>query len=144
MQWYDALLGKPWEAVADPPNSFTCGELCRWILTQRLGLEVRPILVDHTCFRECIHNMRDLASYNLFPFGGELWPFDVGTMSRSGKYIDHMGVLVFVKNEVKVLHCHQGIGVSLDSPAQLLASGFRRITWHRHKDMTKELALSFS
>jgi hypothetical protein len=52
MQWYEALLGKPWQAVPDPPNSFTCGHLGRWILHERLGLDT-PLIWADSC-REII------------------------------------------------------------------------------------------
>jgi hypothetical protein len=141
MQWYESLLGKPWEAVPDPPHSFTCGHLGRWVFQDRLGLDTPLIWADPTMLRECVRNLNDLALYDLFPAQGPTCPFDIAALSRNCRNVDHMGIAVITQEGLKILHCWQGMGVVLDSEAELLGTGFRKIMWYRHKDITEELAL---
>jgi hypothetical protein len=141
MQWYEALLGKPWASVPDPPRSFTCGHLGRWIYLERLAIDTQLIWADPTMLRECVRNLNDLALYDLFPAVGITRPFDVAAMSRNRRTVDHMGIAVLTQEGLKILHCQQGIGVVLDSEAELLGTGFRKIMWYRHKDITEEMAI---
>jgi hypothetical protein len=39
MYWFEEYIGKPWQPVPDPPRSFTCGHLGRWIYQERLGID---------------------------------------------------------------------------------------------------------
>jgi hypothetical protein len=141
MQWYEALLGKPWQAVPDPPNSFTCGHLGRWILHERLGLDTPSIWADPGTLRDCVRNLNDLALYDLFPVSGLIRPFDIAALSRNRRNVDHMGIAVQTQEGLKILHCQQGCGVVLDSEAELLGTGFRKVMWYRHKVISEEMAV---
>ena len=54
---------------------------------------------------------------------------------------DHMGIAVMGVEGMRVLHCQRGAGVTHDSAADLLASGYRSLEWLRHKDLDRETAL---
>jgi hypothetical protein len=141
MHWYESLLGKPWQAVPDPPNSFTCGHLGRWVLKERLDLDTPLIWADPGKLRDCVSNLNDLEHYDLFPITGAPRPYDIAALSRNNRTMDHMGIAVFAVEGLKILHCAQGAGVLLDSEAELLGAGFRRVIWYRHNAISEELAL---
>jgi hypothetical protein len=142
MYWFEEYIGKPWEAVPNPPQSFTCGHLGRWIYQQRLGVDTPLIWANPASLKECIRNVSDMALYDLFSIsdGDRPRPFDVAALSRC-KNLDHMGIAVNTVEGLRVLHCQQVIGVVLDSVGELMGTGFRHIIWHRHKNVSQELAL---
>jgi hypothetical protein len=141
MRWYEELLGRPWKAVPNPPESFTCGHLGQWIFRERLGLDTPLIWADPATLRECVRNLNDMALYDLLPAHGPIRPYDVAALSRNSRTVDHMGIAVSTVEGWKILHCQQGAGVVLDGDAELLGTGFRKVFWYRHKGVSEELAL---
>ena len=138
--WWEEYIGKPWAAAPAPPRSFNCGELGRYVLRERLGLDTAPVYADAGILRHCVDNLAHPELYALLPATGELQPYDFAFCVRV-KRRDHMGVAVLTSEGLKILHCQQGVGVTLDSPAELLAVGYRAIEWFRHKAVNKEMAL---
>jgi hypothetical protein len=138
--WWEEYLGKPWAAVPDPPRSFTCGELARHILRERLGVETVPIYADPAVLRQCVDNLDHPELYGLEPASGAPRPYDFALMAKVERR-DHLGIAVQTSEGLMILHCQRWNGVILDSPAELRSSGFRRIEWFRHKDVSEEMAL---
>ena len=138
--WWEEYLGKPWAAVPRPPKSFTCGELARYILKARLGVDTVPVYADPGVLRLCVENLSRLDLYGLVPAQGNPRPYDCAFLIRV-KRRDHMGIAVQTTEGLMILHCQQGAGVALDSSAELLATGYRRIEWYRHKAVSEETAL---
>ncbi len=131
--WCDAYIGKPWAPVPDPPRSFSCGELVRHLFRERLGIDMPAILANAGVLRECIADIATPARYGLAPLpaGASPQEFDVAYMVQATRQ-NHVGLAVDSPDGLLILHCVQGAGVVLNSPAELLGVGFRRIDWCRH------------
>ena len=129
--WFEEYLGRPWARVPEPPQSYTCGELCRAVLRERLGIETPLIHADAGILRECIENIGQPEAYGLVPVE-EPREFDLAFLIR-GRMRDHVGIAVDTAEGLMILHCQQGSGVILQSPAEMLGTGWRRIEWFRHE-----------
>jgi hypothetical protein len=138
--WWESYIGKPWAAVPNPPHSFTCGELGRRILLDRLGLDTAPIYADPSILRQCVDNLDHPELYDLFPVEDAPRPYDFAFCVRVRRR-DHLGIAVMTGAGLMILHCQRRVGVTIDSAAELLAVGYKRIEWYRHKDISEELAL---
>ena len=138
--WFDTYIQRPWAAVPEPPKSFTCGELCRWILRERLGIETLPIYADAASLRQCIGNLAHPEMYDLTQVIGRPRPYDLVFLARNTRF-DHMGIAVTSRYGLRVLHCCQGAGVLLQSAGDLVNDGFRRQVWFRHQGASEELVL---
>lgn len=133
-------MNRPWVSPSDPPRSFTCGDLGRFIYRERLGLDSPLIWADASILRQCLNNLRDFSRYGLSPASGPPRPYDVAMLARNRDF-DHMGIGVASCEGLMILHCQQGAGVRLNSWAELSGEGFRHLYWMRHKDVTEEMAL---
>ncbi len=140
MRWWEEYIGRPWARVPEPPRSFTCGELVRHVMRERLGVEMLPVYADPGILRQCVDNLARPELYGLNPVSGQPRPYDFMFMSRAGRR-DHVGIAVTGPLGLVVLHCRQGAGVVYDSPAQLRGQGFRVLEWFRHEQLTEEAAL---
>lgn len=110
MSWYEKYLGKPWASPADPPQSFNCGDLARWVYQHELGLDTPEIHIGCESFKGYV---REVESY--FSRGGFVpvtyrAEFDIVKMSL-GKRPCHIGIYT----GQGVLHCLDGIGVTHES-----------------------------
>ena len=132
MDWFATYIGKPWQAVPDPPHSYTCGELVRAVYRNRLGIDSPAILADALDTRSCIRAMRP-ERYGLRPLLADERPqeYDVVFLMRASMQ-DHVGLAVQTMDGLMVLHCQQCVGVTLDSVAELRGIGFRHMAWYRH------------
>ena len=139
-EWWEEYIGKPWAAIPKPPQSFTCGDLCRYVIKDRLGADTAPVYADPNSLRQCVSNLDQPELYSLYPVPAAPRPYDLAFLIRV-KYRDHIGIAVQTTEGLKILHCRQGVGVTLDSPADLFASGYRKIEWFRHRDVSEEMAL---
>ena len=94
MAWYDSYIGKPWEAVPRPPESFNCGELLRSVLSDRKGVQYNKIDVDATRLTDCVKAF-DPAIFGLRARedGEERRELDCVFLAR-GRYEDHCGIAV--------------------------------------------------
>ena len=130
--WWEVYMGKPWRAVPNPPESYTCGELVREILHERCGIETPEVLANAAVLRECVQAMQP-ARYVLRPLVFSECPqeYVVAFLVRATKE-DHVGIAVETGEGLRILHCQQGVGVTWDSPAELLGAGVRHINWYRH------------
>lgn len=133
IHWYDEYIGKPWRAVPDPPESYTCGELCRHILQTRCGLNVPQILVDARDHRERVSGMKDPSRYALVPLPENCPPqeYDIVYFQR-GLFQRHVGIAINTVEGVKIMHCVEGSGVITDTPGELLGTGTTKLHWYRH------------
>ena len=133
MRWFEEYIGLPWAAVPDPPRSFSCGELVRHIMRERLGIVMPEILANAAVLRQCLRDLAAPDRYGLCPLNATdaHREYDVAYMIRATRQ-DHVGIAVNTPEGLMVLHCIQGAGVVLDNPAELLGMGVRRINWYRH------------
>ena len=132
--WWKLYLGKPWAAIPNPPHSYTCGELGRCVLREQLGIEVPPILADPRILRDCVNNMGDPAFYDLVPVEDSPREFDIAYLIRATRR-DHLGIGAMTPDGLMILHCIRNAGVIMESPFEMLGTGFRKIKWYRHKKM---------
>lgn len=137
--WHLAYLGKPWAAVPDPPQSYTCGELVRAVHRDMFGIDSPEILADPRILRECVAAMEP-GRFGLRPLAADERPrqFDVAFMMRAQRE-DHVGIGCMTADGLLILHCMQGAGVILDSPGELRGTGVRRINWYRHKNIPERV-----
>jgi hypothetical protein len=135
--WWENYLHKPWAAIPNPPHSYTCGELGRCVLREQLGIEVPPIFADPRILRQCVHNMEDPTFYDLVPVEGQPREFDIAYAIRATRR-DHVGIGAQTVEGLLILHCIRGAGVTLQSPAEMLGTGFRKIEWYRHERLVGE------
>ena len=132
MAWYEQYVGKPWEAVPNPPVSYTCGELVRAVYRDVLSIDSAEILADALDTRSCILAMTP-ERYGLRPLVSGEMPkeFDVAFMLRA-EMKDHVGIASQTMDGLMILHCQRGCGVTMDTVAELRGAGFRRMLWYRH------------
>ena len=134
--WHEKYLGKPWVADPNPPESFNCGELLRYIHKAELGIDTAKIQANAASLRECVDNMQaDIFGLLPLPAGAELQDFDSVFFGRASKYEDHCGIIALTLDGPMILHCLQGAGVVLDSFNDAKALGFARLLFYRHRDM---------
>jgi cell wall-associated NlpC family hydrolase len=135
MTWWEAHVGKPWEAVPRPPDSFNCGELVRHVFRERLGLGLAGITADAASLSESVRAFVP-ALFGLRPLAGGERPreFDCAFMARA-RYSDHCGIAVGTGDGLLVMHCVQGCGVVIESPLEVLGRGFARLEWFRHGEL---------
>ena len=141
MRWYEEYVGKPWAQMPNPPHSFTCGELVKYIYKNRLGVDTPLIYADPSRLDQCIINLEQPEAYGLYPLEGQPRPFDIAYLMRRVKR-DHMGMAVRTTEGLMILHCMQTVGVILETAAEIMGTaGARRIEWRRHKDISEEMSL---
>lgn len=130
-EWWQSYISKPWLANPDPPVSYNCGELVRYIYREHLGIDLAPIAADASDLRQCIGAMSG-SMYGLTRLEPDQYPgqYDVAFMSRA-KFDDHCGLAVETSDGLMILHCQQGAGVVLDTPFELMVRGFRQVRWFR-------------
>ena len=133
-EWWNDYLGKPWAAIPEPPHSYTCGELGRCVLREQVGIEVLPIVADPRILRECVQNMDDPAYYDLVPVTDAPREFDIAYAIRASRR-DHLGIGAMTVEGLMILHCIRGSGVIMQSPPEMLGTGFRKIEWFRHEKL---------
>ncbi|MDR1660426.1 MAG: hypothetical protein LBR94_08855 [Desulfovibrio sp.] len=130
--WHERYLGIPWAAVPEWPESATCGELVRHVFLDLHGIESAPIPVpDAGILRDCIAAMSpDGYPLEKLPDGEHPRDFDICFLGKA-RYLDHVGIGARTADGLLILHCMQGAGVVMDSPAELAAMGFTRQRWYR-------------
>ena len=131
--WWLAYLGKPWAAVPNPPESYTCGELVRAVHLDLCGIDSPPIPVTNAGSRaQCLRAMQpDL--FGLEPLALTIEPraLDVVFLGRRERF-GHCGVAVETTEGLRVLHCPEAAcGVTLDcvSRASRMRAGSGIGTW---------------
>jgi hypothetical protein len=133
--WWERYLGKPWRPQPEPPASYTCGELLRTVHRDLFGIEAAEILANPLSLRQCVEAMTP-ERFGLRPLTAGERPveFDSVFMARV-KYEDHCGIGAQTADGLLILHCQQGVGVVMDSQAELMGQGFRHLTWYRHREL---------
>ena len=129
-------MGRPWRANPEPPDSFNCGELVRWVYLHFWGIDSPAIPVKNANDRlDCVRAMQpDL--FGLVPLEEDTptRDLDVLFMGRRER-LAHCGLAVWTNDELRVLHCPQSAcGVSLDSLFDLQMLGFSHWRWFRHRE----------
>lgn len=139
--WWLPYLGKPWEAVPTPPESYNCGELVRGIHRDFFGIETVQIPVTTAASRlQCMKAMTP-DIYGLAPLPPNEQPrtLDVAFLGRR-THLAHCGVAVETIEGLKILHCPESImGVCLDSLLELKYAGFPQVRWFRHRQLEEGL-----
>lgn len=137
--WWEQYIGKPWENIPNPPHTFNCGELVRYILKDRLGIDNPPIIADGDKLRECIANLSVPEAYGLMPFEGDPRPFDIVYLMRRVRR-DHIALCVNSPQGLAFLHCVQGAGVVCETEFEMkCTTNSAFMEWRRHKDVTEEM-----
>lgn len=135
--WFFCYLGKPWEAVPTPPDSYNCGELVRAIYRNELNIKLPAILIDDAhSRRQCIEAMQpDIFGFRRLSGYQEIVDLDLVLLGRKSQ-LSHCGVAVNTNEGLKVLHCPEAAcGVCLDTLTELKFVGFPLVQWYRHKDL---------
>lgn len=141
MAWFEEYIGKPWHEKCDPPKSFNCGELIRYIYKDRLSIDLPPITANPAKLKECIANLDIPDVYGMETFEGDPRPFDICYIMRKARR-DHVGMAVQTIEGLQILHCQQFAGVILQSASEIMGTtGCRFIEWRRHKNITESMAL---
>lgn len=135
-KWWLQYLGKPWEAVPNPPESYNCGELVRGIHHDFFGIETVAIPVTTAASRlQCLKAMQP-ELFGLEPVTRDfVKEFDVAFLGQRTR-LSHCGIAVDTSEGMKILHCPEaGCGVCLDSLLELRMMGFSQVKWFRHKGL---------
>lgn len=137
--WWEQYIGKPWADKPDPPHSFSCGELVRYILNGKFDLDIPPIQADPSKLRECLVDLAQPEAFGFMPFLGPPRPYDVVYLMRRVRR-DHVALCVNSRQGLAFLHCIQGQGVVCESEFEMKATtGSSFMEWRRHKDITEEV-----
>ncbi len=130
--WHEEFLGRPWSGRPEPPSSFSCGELIRYVYRRDFGHECLPIPVpDARSLPDCLRAMRP-GYFGLVPVpAGQERNRDAVFLSRR-RFMDHCGLLVVLPDgSRRVLHCAPRGGVQLASFGELKALGYTSWTFWR-------------
>ena len=130
--WYEEFLGIPWAGIPDPPRTFNCGELLRFVFKRECGHECAPIPCrDARDLHGCLESMVP-PFYGLVPVpAGEERDKDGVFMARR-RFVDHCGLLVELPGgDRRVLHCSQLGGTQLSSFGELRAQGYTTFSFWR-------------
>jgi len=128
--WHEEYLGKPWAGVPNPPESFTCGDLIRYIYAKDYGYKCLPVPVpDAKVLRDCVAAMNP-GYFGLVPVEGEIRDKDAVFLSRR-HLMDHCGLAVIDRGNLYILHCSQRGGVQLSTPLELKTQGYTKFSWWR-------------
>ena len=131
--WFEKYIGLPWAGVPEPPKSFTCGELVRYIYRERFGFDFLPVPVPDA------RNLKDsLKAMSPKYFGleqlDEPREFAIAFFQRR-IICDHCGLAVATNCGLHILHCATHAGVCLLRLADLKSTGFSAVTWWRHPEV---------
>lgn len=123
--WYEKYIGTPWASPANPPKTFNCGDLARYVYKNELGLDTAEIHIGCHNFKS---HVREVESY--FDRAGfiqvqEKEPFDIVRMYL-GKRACHIGIYT----GKGVLHSLEGTGVIHESIFDLKST--YRMEFMRH------------
>lgn len=136
LAWLYKYLGKPWQAVPTPPESYNCGELVRAVYSNECGIELPAILIDDARNRrQCIEAMQP-DSFGFLPLSlvGNHRDFDLILLGRKNQ-LSHCGLIVNTHEGERVLHCPDAAcGVCLDSFLELKFAGFPLMSIYRHRN----------
>lgn len=138
--WFYKYLGKPWQAVPNPPESYNCGELVRAIYRNELGIKLPAILIENARNRrQCIDAMKpDLFGFWPLSIAGKHRDFDLVLLGRKSQ-LSHCGLIVNTNEGEKILHCPEAqCGVCLDNIRELELMGFPLINFYRHKNLIEK------
>ena len=129
MRWHEQYLGKPWAHNPNPPDSFNCGELLRYIYRAHFGYDAPVLLADTNMLRSCIEDVQRIERYHPGMCRVELpQDFDLAVLARvEAGYADHVGL--FCGGDI--LHCRPKVGVFLDDAFTLAAFGWKHISYYR-------------
>lgn len=131
--WHEEYLGKPWAGVPNPPESFTCGELVRYVYAKDYGYSCLPVPVpDAKVLKDCVAAMNP-GYFGLIPVEGEIRDKDAVFLSRR-HLMDHCGLGVKTPSGLYILHCSQRGGVQLSTVGELRAQGYTGFSWWRRPD----------
>lgn len=133
--WFYKYLGKPWQAVPNPPESYNCGELVRTVYRNECNIELPAILIDNARNRrQCIEAMKpDLFGFLPLSEVATHNNFDLILLGRR-KQLSHCGLIVNTPDGERILHCPESAcGVCLDSYLELMIAGFPFVSIYRHK-----------
>lgn len=135
VHWWDAYIGKPWAVVPNPPETYTCGELVRAVHRDVHKIDSACIEANAAILRECVAAMQP-TRFGLRPLedGESPQEFDVVFLMRATRE-DHVGIAAQTIEGLRILHCQQNVGVTMDSPAELRALGYRHMRWYRHEEL---------
>lgn len=140
--WWLRYLGKPWNALPNPPHSYTCGELVRAVHRDFAGIDSPAIPVTDAQSRLACARAMQPEFFGLEPLGENVPPrsLDVAFLGRRS-YLGHCGIVVETSEGLRILHCPEAAcGVCLDSLAELRLSGFPLVRFFRHRDLDAALA----
>lgn len=140
INWFYKYLGKPWQAVPTPPESYNCGELVRAIYKNELNIELPAILIDNARNRrQCIEAMQpDVFGFLPLSLVARHKDFDLILLGRK-RQLSHCGLIVNTNEGEKVLHCPEAAcGVCLDSFIELHIAGFPFVSIFRHKKFIED------
>jgi len=134
MNWHEQYLGKPWRHAPDPPYSFNCGELLRYVYRTHFGYNAPILLADTSLLRTCIDDVQNIQRY----YPGMVAvdapeDFDLAVLSRAeARYADHVGLYA----SGSILHCRPRVGVFLDDAFTLAGFGWHHIKYYRPIGLT--------
>lgn len=105
---HEELIGKPWEANAQGPDSFDCWGLVRFWSETNLGVTLPKTPVDSNDLKAVIGGLgafkRDSSMWEEQPLGAEGQVVAMGLNER----ISHVGIHI---GDGFVLHCSRGPGM---------------------------------
>ena len=140
--WWLPSLGKPWVASPTPPESFTCGELVRYLYKTLCGIDTPAIPINNAASHlQCVRAMLPHV-FSLEPIPDRIAPkqLDVAFLG-SELHFHHCGIAVNTSEGLRIMHCIESpCGVVVDSLYELRMAGFPRVKWFRHPETDAALA----
>ena len=132
MKWHEEYLGKPWQANPNPPESFNCGELLRYVYKKHFDYDAPILLADALDLRSCVRDVQNIQRYySNMKKVTRAQDFDLAVLWR-GIIPDHVGLYA----AGSILHCRPNVGVFLDDAFTIESFGWRKIEYYRPEGLT--------
>ncbi len=130
--WAAALIRRPYQLGAAGPDAFDCWGLVRHVFSKHLGVQM-PV-VDVGVQADQAAHIRAAAQASGWRPVATLLPAEHDIALMQGPQGRHVGVMVRVDGNLRLLHAVAGAGVCLTTLAQARLMGFSAPAFWRHAD----------
>jgi cell wall-associated NlpC family hydrolase len=130
MHWADGYIGKQWDPLGDGESTFNCWTFAQTVQRVHYSRELPDVEINArnnlAIARACvIESTKDNWVSVVTPLDG-----DIVLLARASIPV-HVGTWVRAGYKSGVLHCVKGLGVVHQTPLDLRAAGWGKLTYFR-------------